>query len=223
MTTIKNFLEGERIYQAGESSRGAYIIETGRVDLYTDMEFHLVTLDEGELFGALDQIIDEQRSVTAIAKTDYQLKHIPQYILDDKFNAADPAIIGMFRALLSDRERAGAFLRDQLPNEIAGQLQSDPPEIVEGSFIDEALRSTQSDVLLEVKTKSNDPAFVYVLAEHKSTPDIGLPLRLAGYMVEIWKRYAGGRAGKLRALPPIIPIVCYHGSANWTMPEGSPQ
>ena len=126
----------------------------------------------------------------------------------------------LFRALLSDRERAGAFLRDHLPNEIAGHLQSDPPEIVEGSFIDEALRSTQSDVLLEVKTKSDDPAFVYVLAEHKSTPDIALPLQLAGYMVEIWKRYAGGRAGKLRALPPIIPIVCYHGAANWTVPDG---
>ena len=107
-----------------------------------------------------------------------------------------------------------------LPNEIAWHLQSGPPEIVEGSFIDEALRSTQSDVLLKVKTKSNDPAFVYVLAEHKSTPDIGLPLQLAGHMVEIWKRYAGGRAGKLRALPPIIPIVCYHGAANWTVPDG---
>ena len=71
-----------------------------------------------------------------------------------------------------------------------------------------------------MKTKSNDPAFVYVLAEHKSTPDIGLPLQLAGYMVEIWKRYAGGRAGKLRALPPIIPIVCYHGAANWIVPDG---
>ncbi len=39
-------------------------------------------------------------------------------------------------------------------------------------------------------------------------------------MVEIWKRYAAGRAGKLRALPPIIPIVCYHGSANWAVPNG---
>ena len=74
MTTIKNFLEGERIYQAGESSRGAYIIETGWVNLYTDIEFHLVTLGEGELFGELGQIIDEQRGVTAIAKTDCQLK-----------------------------------------------------------------------------------------------------------------------------------------------------
>ena len=82
----------------------------------------------------------------------------------------------LFRALLSARDRARAFLRDHLLNEIAGHLQSDPPEIVEGSFIDEALCSTQSDVLLKVKTNSNDPAFVYVLGEHKSTPDIGLPL-----------------------------------------------
>ena len=123
----------------------------------------------------------------------------------------------LFRALLSDRQRAGAFLRDHLPNEIAGHLQSDLPEIVEGSFIDEALRSTQSDVLLEVKTKSNDPAFVYVLAEHKSTPDIGLPLQLAGYMVEIWKRYAGGcHPLALQLLPSCLFALCLERN-DWAM------
>ena len=54
----------------------------------------------------------------------------------------------LFR-VLSDRERAGAFLRDHLPNEIAGHLHVDPPEIVEGSFIDEALRSTQSGLFID--------------------------------------------------------------------------
>ena len=57
----------------------------------------------------------------------------------------------LFRALLSDRERAGAFLRDHLPNEIAGHLQSDPPEIVE-SYI---LRNLSA---LDVDTLSLDPA-----------------------------------------------------------------
>ena len=36
-------------------------------------------------------------------------------------------------------------------------------------------------------------AFVYVLIEHKSAPDVALPLQLAGYMVQIWLRHAGGR------------------------------
>ena len=99
MELKKSFLAGEEIYKAGQNSNGAFIIRSGTVSLYTSMDFHLVTLGEGELFGELGQIVDEQRSVTAIARTDCLLRHIPQNILDEKFNNTDPAIIGMFRAL----------------------------------------------------------------------------------------------------------------------------
>ncbi len=58
-----------------------------------------------------------------------------------------------------------------------------------------------------------------MLVEHKSTPDPGLPLQLASYMVRIWKRHAGTSAARLRALPPIVPVVVYHGAADWTVPE----
>ena len=67
---------------------------------------------------------------------------------------------------------------------------------------------------------------VYKRLEHtcsrntKSTPDPGLPLQLASYMVRIWKRHAGPAAESLRALPPIIPVVVYHGDANWTVAGG---
>ncbi len=54
--------------------------------------------------------------------------------------------------------------------------------------------------------------------EHKSRPDPGTPLQLLGYRASIWKRYAGRDAGKLRALPPIITIVLYHGKADWEVP-----
>ena len=67
----------------------------------------------------------------------------------------------LFRALLSDRERAGAFLQDHLPNEIAGHLQSDLPEIVEGSFIDKP-----------------DAEFIVIpefwISGHKISTDLGL-------------------------------------------------
>ena len=99
MAYKKSFLAGEEIYKAGQNSNGAFIIESGTVSLYTDMDFHLVTLGEGELFGELGQVVDEQRSVTAIARTDCQLKHIPRNVLDEKFKNSDPAINGMFRAL----------------------------------------------------------------------------------------------------------------------------
>ena len=123
-----------------------------------------------------------------------------------------------FRALLSDPERARDFMRDHLPNGISGQLADSLPEIVQESFVDEALAGSQSDLLLKARLTSGGDAFVYVLVEHKSTSEPGLPLQLASYMVRIWKRHAGTSAARLRALPPIVPVVVYHGAANWTAP-----
>ncbi len=123
----------------------------------------------------------------------------------------------LFRALLCDPERARDFLRDHLPNDIAGQLADTLPEIIEGSFVDEALAGSQSDLLLKVRLATGRDAFAYVLAEHKSTPDPGLPLQLASYMVRIWKRH--GRTSKT-GLPPIIPLVVYHGTDRWSVPDG---
>ncbi|MCY4168669.1 MAG: Rpn family recombination-promoting nuclease/putative transposase, partial [Rhodobacter sp.] len=124
----------------------------------------------------------------------------------------------LFRALLSDPERARDFLRDHLPVSFSSRLADTPPETIEGGFVDEALAGSQSDLLLRVGLAAGGDAFVYVLVEHKSTPDPGLPLQLASYMVRIWKRYAGTSATRLRALPPIVPVVVFHGPADWTVP-----
>ena len=66
----------------------------------------------------------------------------------------------LFRALLSDPERARDFLRDHLPNSVIGQLAATLPEIIEGSFVDEALAGSQSDLLLKVRLASGGDAFV---------------------------------------------------------------
>ena len=124
---------------------------------------------------------------------------------------------------MSDRERARDFLREHLPGKVMKRLANTPPEILDGSFTDETLAGSQSDLLLKVRLDSGSDAFVYILAEHKSAPDPGLPLQLASYMVRIWRRHAGSVSDKLRSLPPIIPVVVYHGDAKWSVPEGLPE
>ena len=89
----------------------------------------------------------------------------------------------LFRALVSDPGRAAALIRDHLPKRITGLLSETPPVPLDGSFVDEALRGSQSDMLFEVELASGGPAFVYVLAEHKSHADPGTPLQLAGDMI----------------------------------------
>ncbi|WP_299438644.1 Rpn family recombination-promoting nuclease/putative transposase [uncultured Rhodospira sp.] len=124
----------------------------------------------------------------------------------------------LFRALLDDPERAATLIRERLPPEVVDGLAASLPEPVDGTFIDDTLRSTRSDRLFRLRLKDGRPAFLYVLLEHKSTPDPATPLQLLGYMVRIWEAHAEGKAERLRALPPIFPLVVYHGAAPWTAP-----
>ena len=126
----------------------------------------------------------------------------------------------VLRVLLSDPARVQALFRDHLPNDIVGLLADTLPVPVDGTFVDEALRDSRSDFLFEVKLKSGKSAFIFLLLEHKSRPDPATPLQLAGYMVRIWLRYAQGRAERLRALPPIVPMALYHGQERWSVPDG---
>jgi predicted transposase YdaD len=124
----------------------------------------------------------------------------------------------LFRAMVDDVGRAAVLIRDYLPAPIAALLADKPPKLEDGSFVDEELRNSQSDRLFSVATRSGRPAFLYALLEHKSTPDPQTPLQLLGYMVRIWRRYGGTDASRLRNLPPIIPLVFYHGKQAWEVP-----
>ena len=126
---------------------------------------------------------------------------------------------GLFRALLDDPGRAAVVIREMLPPDIAAMMGDGMPVPVDGSYVDEALAGSQSDRLFQVSLTSGTPAFVYVLMEHKSTIDPRTPLQLLSYMVRIWDRHAQGKADRLRALPPILPIVVYHGQSPWRAPD----
>ncbi|MBB4264449.1 Rpn family recombination-promoting nuclease/putative transposase [Roseospira visakhapatnamensis] len=124
----------------------------------------------------------------------------------------------LLRAVLDDPAQAAEVLRRMLPPEITARLTDAPPEPVDGSFIDRRLRRTTSDRLFRVALTDGRPAFLYVLVEHKSRPDPRTPLQLLGYMVRIWERHAGRDPARLARLPPILPLVLYHGRAPWAVP-----
>ena len=122
----------------------------------------------------------------------------------------------LFRALLADPGRAETLVREYLPPAVAAELSDAPIRLVDASFVDAVLRQSHSDRLFEARLKGGGAALVYVLLEHKAAPDPGTPLQMLGYMVRIWQRYAEGRASRLRALPPIVPLIFYHGRKRWS-------
>ena len=122
----------------------------------------------------------------------------------------------LFRALVANPARAGALLAEYLPQEISDLL--DPgtqPEAVEGSFVDADAARTQCDALFRVRLRTGHQARIYVLLEHKSSVDAGTPLQILKYMINIWLREMEGDTATDR-LPPIIPLVFYHGQGRWT-------
>src|SRR5262249_5007708 len=61
-----------------------------------------------------------------------------------------------------------------------------------------------------------EEVLIYVLMEHKSAPDPTVAFQLLRYLVRIWDDWR--KQSKTRLLPPVIPLVVYHGSSAWNVP-----
>ena len=125
-----------------------------------------------------------------------------------------------FRELMTPPENVTAFLQHVLPSDVLTALDVSQPKLDNDSFIDDALRDQQADLLYQVKrpddSEDGSAAFVYVLFEHKSAPDAWVAWQVLRYIMRIWDREQ--RAGATK-LPPVFPLVVYHGAARWQVPQ----
>jgi Putative transposase, YhgA-like len=124
----------------------------------------------------------------------------------------------LFRALVDDVGRADILIRDYLPEAISRRLSDELPVLLDGSFVDKTLTPSWTDRLFSVSLRCGGSVLIYVLLEHKSYADAKTPLQVLGYMVDIWQRFVEQDASMMRKLPPIIPLVFYHGRSNWKIP-----
>ena len=110
-------------------------------------------------------------------------------------------------------------------------------ELTKDSFIDKKLRRYYSDKLYKAKFTNGLLALFYALIEHKSYPEHFVSFQVLLYKVKIWeffiKQYNANRKAQikqkkknpdivvdptLKYLPPIIPMVLYHGKQEWKVP-----
>ncbi|WP_459943214.1 Rpn family recombination-promoting nuclease/putative transposase, partial [Deferrisoma palaeochoriense] len=122
-----------------------------------------------------------------------------------------------FRDLFARPDAAREFVRHYLPEELTKALDLDTVATVPGTFIDPGLRSHQADAVFTVGLKEGGEAFVYVLIEHKSYPDRLTALQVLRYVVRLWEKALRETAEP--GLPPVIPVVLYHGRPSWRVPE----
>ncbi len=118
------------------------------------------------------------------------------------------------KKLLTRPMMARDFIHHYAPPEIVAQLNLRTLEVVKGSFIHEELQEHFSDLIFRVRFKRGDAAYIYILVEHKSNPDALVMWQLLRYMVRAWEQEIQNQA---KRLPPIFPIILYHGRKRWNV------
>ncbi len=119
-----------------------------------------------------------------------------------------------FKRFFGDLEVAKDFLSNYLPDEILSRLELDTLQLEKESFIDPELRNHFSDLLFTVRLKTTAVIYIYLLIEHKSSPEKWVAFQLLRYIVQFWERQQQSGCEKL---PLILPIVFYHGEDRWTV------
>jgi predicted transposase/invertase (TIGR01784 family) len=126
----------------------------------------------------------------------------------------------LFRAAFGDTKTAKELTLLLLPSAPARRLAGARVTVEPDSLVDQEGRTHRTDLLLEFRrSPMAGPAYVYVLYEHKSSPDRWVTLQLLRYLVALWTRLAGEPTRHDNGLlPEILPVVLYHGDRLWSAP-----
>ena len=122
----------------------------------------------------------------------------------------------MVRVVLGDLTEARSFLQRYVPEALSQTLNWSTLRLLEGSFVDEELRRSETDFLYEVERIGDDASlWLYILLEHQSSPDRWMRFRLLKYCCRIWDMNLAERPTP-RELHPIVPLVFYQGERTWS-------
>ncbi|MGV0951891.1 MAG: Rpn family recombination-promoting nuclease/putative transposase [Azonexus sp.] len=85
------------------------------------------------------------------------------------------------------------------------------------TYVGEALSEDCSDLVYRVACRGGGELQVYLLFEHKSRPEHWILLQLLRYVVASGEAYRKQHP-QARRLPPVYPLVLYHGERQWRVP-----
>lgn len=97
------------------------------------------------------------------------------------------------------------------------ELDFSTAETVEHSFISEAYKETESDLIYKLKLNGED-VFIYVLLEFQSSVDRFISVRILNYITNMYMAMLNAKEIKDK-LPPVFPILLYNGDPTWTAPK----
>lgn len=118
----------------------------------------------------------------------------------------------LFKQALSDIRVAKDFFKAHLPPKVLQQADLETLKIERQTFIDEAYKATEADILYSVQLEKN-LGYFYLLCEHQSTVDQEIAFRLLAYIVRIMENHRKQHPKK--SLPIVYPLIVYSGEKRW--------
>ncbi len=94
----------------------------------------------------------------------------------------------VFKHLLSHRATAKDFLDIHLPGPLRALCNLNTLQLESGSFIDDELRASHSDILYSLQTQAGE-GYIYLLIEHQSSADRHMAFRLMRYAIAAMQRH----------------------------------
>ena len=128
------------------------------------------------------------------------------------------------KIIFGNAELCSQFLRNYMDMPILQDIQAEDIEDVSERYVPMFTEERYADTVKRVKLSENNTLFFISLIEHKTKVDYNVSMQLLRYMVYIWEDYEkemerahkGITKTKDFKYPPILPIVYYEGSGEWT-------
>ncbi len=125
----------------------------------------------------------------------------------------------LFRYAFSDPATITAHFQAALPLKVVEALDWSSLMLQPGSYVDETYQDFHSDLLFKVRARSGEEVFLFLLFEHQSSSDPLMAQRVLTYMIRVWDFWLRGEGTpRPRTLPPVLPVILFHGTSAWTAP-----
>ncbi|EFI32765.1 putative transposase YhgA family protein [Desulfonatronospira thiodismutans ASO3-1] len=123
---------------------------------------------------------------------------------------------GLFLKIFQNLDNARHFLKKHMSEELQKRFDLDTLRLEPTTYVDEKLKKHYSDLVFSVRLigYKNQFAKIYLLFEHKSSPDPLTGVQVLKYMALQWLDLQEQHMLVDGKLPPIIPIVIYQGQED---------